>query len=93
MSDIRRFAMDVLELYRRHAMADERPGPAGVYEAAKNLLRYEDDILNSRRCVELAEIERVIDALETRLEEAEKEGQLEAASAFQHAIDLLKAVG
>lgn len=39
------------------------------------------------------EIERVIDALETRREQAEQTGQMEAASAFQHAINLLKDVG
>lgn len=39
------------------------------------------------------ELDRVIDALETRREEAEKAGCMEAASAFQHAIELLKAVG
>lgn len=38
------------------------------------------------------EIERIIDALETRREQAEQAGQMEAACAYQHAIDLLKAV-
>jgi len=39
------------------------------------------------------EIERIIDALETRREQAEQAGQMEAASAFQYAIDLLRTVG
>jgi len=39
------------------------------------------------------EIERIIDALETRREQAEQAGQMEVASAFQYAIELLKDVG
>lgn len=38
------------------------------------------------------EIERIIDALETRREQAEQAGQMEVASAYQHAIDLLRTV-
>lgn len=39
------------------------------------------------------ELERIIDALETRRDVAEEEGEIEMASAFQYALDLLKAVG
>lgn len=39
------------------------------------------------------ELECVIDALETRREQAEKAGQLDIASAYQYAIYLLRTVG
>lgn len=39
------------------------------------------------------EIERIIDALETHREQAEQDGKMEVASAYQHAIDVLRTVG
>lgn len=39
------------------------------------------------------EIERVIDALETCREQAERDGKMDIASAYQHAIDLIRTVG
>lgn len=39
------------------------------------------------------QIEAIIDALESRREQAELAGQIEAAVAYQYAIDLLRAVG
>ena len=39
------------------------------------------------------ELERVIDALEAKREQAEQAGKMEVANAYQHAIDLLRTVG